>query len=200
MLKSIITMKDKSIKERKELGLTSAREQLHRKVYLIQDEVRVNELEQTPYVSVLTQHVAKDFNTRLTWDGLISKLSKNRIERIIVTDTEEEAAFERQLQEIKEDVDLRVKIASAGHRGIKKKYMQSIGRWGYNCELRWWWLLFSKWISHVVKILTSQENPGYELAGAQELPVYFLNDQSFGYPSQDKIWRAQDHLHIRNPY
>ena len=174
-----------SIKERKELGMTSSREQLHRKTNLME---RMNNKSSSnkalPRVSLLTPTSGSRFpHLKLTWKWINQQsYPKELMEWVILTDTIEEAdILKQQKLRLAKDIDLSVKISSTRQKqriGLKRNMCHKIADGEILINFDDDDYYFPDRVSHAVEKLTNKNDSNYELAGAQELPVYFLSDKS----------------------
>ena len=175
---------DTAIKERKTLGMTSSREQLHRKTYLMQGNASNKDISASPSVSLLTPTRGARFPfLKLTWKWINQQsYPKELMEWVILTDTEEEADLLRhQSKELDENIDVRIKIASTGQQvciGRKRNICNEMADGEILINFDDDDYYFPDRVSHAVEILKRKNNGGYELAGAQELPIYFSTDKS----------------------
>jgi len=180
----IKSFKDIAIEERKDLGLTSSREELYRRTCIVQDRGKTKIINHTPEVSILTPTSGERFPyLRKTWKWINQQnYPKNLMEWIIVTDTAEEAeVLKQQRDELSKNLDIEIKISSTGQKeriGKKRNICNKLADGEILLNFDDDDYYFPDRVSHAVAQLTRKENQSFELAGAEELPIYFLSDKS----------------------
>ena len=175
---------DKSIAERKVLGIASSREHLHRKTYLMDEQQTFKYDGKLPCVSILTPTSGARFKfLQLTWKWINQQnYPKDLIEWIILTDNNDEANYLRnQSKEIENDLDLLIRISATEKKeyiGMKRNICNRMAEGEILINFDDDDYYFPNRISHAVEMLTSEENKAYELAGSHALPIYFSQDKS----------------------